>query len=286
MGNQQLTVKKSNALINASYTISLAEQRMILLAIATAGGKADVPLRVDAAAYADQFQINRSTAYEALREASASLFERRFTFQEETEKGLKTTVSRWVSHVSYAEGSGYVELMFSPHVQPLLCELERKFTHYALEQISGLSSAYAVRLYELLISWRSKGQTPVIELAEFRQRLGIEKGEYPRMTDLKRWVLDAAVAQVNQHTDIVATYEQYKKGRSIVGFSFNFTMKAPPARDPNTVDWVDGKTDAEATADKPRRTTISKREAESMARPGESYQELYTRLSRDHIIKS
>lgn len=282
---KQLTVKKSNALINASYTISLAEQRMILLAIATAGGKADVPLRVGAAAYAEQFQINRSTAYEALREASASLFERRFTFQEETEKGLKTTVSRWVSHVSYAEGGGYVELMFSPHVQPLLCELERKFTHYALEQISGLSSAYAVRLYELLISWRSTGRTPVIERAEFRQRLGVEEGEYPRMTDFKRWVLDAAIDQINANTDITASYEQHKRGRTITGFSFSFAMKEPPARDPNTVDWVDGKTDAEATADKPRRTTISRSQAERLARPGETWEDLYKRLSRDHIIK-
>lgn len=283
--SRPLIVKKSNSLVNASYTISLTEQRMILLAIATAGGKADVPMRVDAAAYADQFGVSRSTAYESLREASATLFERRFTFQEETPKGLKTTLSRWVSHVSYAEGAGCVELMFSPHVQPLLCELERKFTHYALEQISGLTSVHAVRLYELLIAWRSTRQTPVFELAEFRQRLGIEEGEYPRMTDFKRRVLDAAIDQINEHTDIVATYEQHKRGRSIVGLSFSFTMKAPPARDPNTVDWVSGSTDAEAAADKPRRTTISKSQAERLARPGESYSELYARLSREYIIK-
>lgn len=280
--SRPLTVKKSNALVNASYTISLTEQRMILLAIATAGGKADVPMRVDAAAYAGQFGVSRSTAYESLREASATLFERRFTFQEETPKGLKTTLSRWVSHVSYAEGAGCVELMFSPHVQPLLCELERKFTHYALEQVSGLTSVYAVRLYELLIAWRSTGQTPVFPVAEFRQKLGVEPDEYPRMTDFKRRVLDAAIKQINKHTDITATYDQIKAGRSINGFSFGFTIKATD-RDPNTIDFISGKTDAEATG-KPRRKTLSKREAESMARPGESYSELYGRLSRDFII--
>lgn len=284
--SRPLVVKKSNALINASYTINLAEQRMILLAVATAGGRADAPLRVDAAAYAEQFNVSLNTAYEALRDAASQLFERRFTFQEETGKGVKTTVSRWVSHVSYAEGAGHVELMFSPHVQPLLCELERRFTHYALEQISALTSVHAVRLYELLISWRSTGRTPVIELADFRLRLGIETNEYPRMEAFKRRVLDAAVKQINQHTDITATYEQHKRGRVITGFSFEFTMKTPPVRDPNTVDWVAGTTDAEAGADKPpKRTTISKREAEAMARPGESYSELYARLSREYIIK-
>ena len=283
--DRSMVVRKSNALIAASYTVTLAEQRLILLAIAAAGGQADVPLRVDASAYAEQFGTARNTAYEALRDASAHLFERRFTFQEDTPKGVKTTVSRWVSHVSYAEGGGYVEIAFAPHVQPLLCELEKKFTQYALAQISGLTSVHAVRLYELLISWRSTGRTPMIELAEFRKRLGIEEGEYPRMDNFKRRVLEPAVAQINQHTDIVAAYEQHKRGRSIAGFSFSFTMKAPPARDPNTVDWVAGTTDAEAAADKSTRTTISKSQAERLARPGETWEDLYKRLSRNHIIK-
>lgn len=283
--DRSMVVRKSNALITASYTVTLAEQRLILLAIAAAGGQADVPLRVDASAYAEQFGTARNTAYEALRDASAHLFERRFTFQEDTPKGVKTTVSRWVSHVSYAEGGGYVEIAFAPHVQPLLCELERKFTEYALAQISGLTSVHAVRLYELLIAWRSKRKTPVFELAEFRRRLGIEEGEYPRMDNFKRRVLEPAVAQINEHTDIVASYEQHKRGRSITGFSFSFTMETPPVRDPHTVDWVAGTTDAEAGADKPKRTTISKAQAESMARPGESYSELYARLSREYVIK-
>jgi|SRR5690554_6131198 len=280
---RRLTVKKSNALVNASYTISLTEQRMILLAIATAGGKADVPLQINASTYADQFGVTRHAAYEALREASLTLFERRFTFQEDTPKGLKTTLSRWVSHVSYAEGAGYVELMFSPHVQPLLCELERKFTHYALEQVSALTSVYAIRLYELLISWRSVGKTPVVHISEFRERLGVEEGEYRRMTDFKRWVLDSAIDQINQHTDITARYEQHKTGRSITGFSFSFSAK-DLKRDPNTVDLLTGHTDAEMG--KPRRQIITKKKAEGMARPGESYEDLYRRLSRDYIIKA
>jgi plasmid replication initiation protein len=50
-------------------------------------------------------------------------------------------------------------------------KLEEQFTKYELQQVSNLSSAYAVRLYELLIAWRSTGKTPIIELAEFRKKL-------------------------------------------------------------------------------------------------------------------
>src|SRR5690606_3467869 len=41
----------------------------------------------------------------------------------------------------------------------------------------------------------------------------------------KRFVLDFALAQVNEFTDIKAKYEQYKMGRTITGFSFTFKSK-------------------------------------------------------------
>lgn len=270
MAAQQI-VKKHNALVNASYTISLAEQRLILLAVAIADGN---PERIEeqtvyAQDYADQWGVSLKTAYEAMQYAASQLFERRFTFQQETPKGLKTTISRWVSHVSYIEGEGSVSLAFAPHVQPLLCDLKEKFTHYALEQIADLTSVHAVRLYEMLMSWRSTGKTPVISVAELRRRLGIEDHEYARMTDFKRWVLNFAIEQVNEHTDITASYQQYKRGRSISGFEFSFKPKAAPAK---------------AGDDKPKRQKITKRQAEAMAHPGESYPDLYKRLSRDYII--
>lgn len=284
-------VVKDNILINAAYRLSLIEQRLILMAIVGAretgqGIRADSPLMVRAENYSDQFNISIQAAYMALREAINGLFDRQLTYLGETPKGSTEVVkSRWVSQVSYIDSEGAVSIIFAPAVIPLITRLESEFTHYDLDQVSGLKSAHAVRIYELIISWRSKMRTPVIPLNEFRRKLGIAEDEYQRMHHLKSRVLDLAISQINEHTDILAEYEQHKRGRSIVGFSFSFTMKAPPARDPNTVDWVDGKTDAEATADKPRRTTISKSDAVRLASPGETWEDLYKRLSRDHIIK-
>ena len=101
-----------------------------------------------------------------------------------------------------------VELVFAPAVVPLITRLEEQFTKYDIEQISELSSAYAVRLYELLICWRSTGKTPVIELAEFRKRIGVLETEYKLMAQLKERVLKLAIDQINEHTDIIVNYEQ------------------------------------------------------------------------------
>ena len=82
-----------------------------------------------------------------------------------------------------------------------------------------------MRLYELLICWRSTGKTPVIELAEFRKRIGVLDTEYTRTDNLKMRVIELALKQINAYTDITASYEQHKKGRTITGFSFKFKQK-------------------------------------------------------------
>ncbi|MDY6469418.1 replication initiation protein RepM [Acinetobacter faecalis] len=223
-------IVKDNALMNASYNLDLVEQRLILLAILEAresgkGINANDPLTVHAESYINQFGVARQTAYQALKDACKDLFARQFSYQEKRERGRANITSRWVSQIAYIDETATVEVIFAPAVVPLITRLEEQFTKYDIEQISSLSSAYAVRLYELLICWRTTGKTPVIGLTEFRKRIGVLDTEYLRMDVFKRGVLELALKQVNEHTDITASYEQHKKGRTITGFSFKFKQK-------------------------------------------------------------
>ena len=223
-------IVKDNALMNASYNLDLVEQRLILLAILEAresgkGINANDPLIVHAESYINQFGVHRTTAYQALKDACKDLFARQFSYQEKRERGRANITSRWVSQIAYIDETATVEVIFAPAVVPLITRLEEQFTQYDIEQISGLSSAYAVRMYELLICWRSTGKTPIIELGEFRKRIGVLDTEYTRTDNLKMRVIELALKQINDHTDITATYEQHKKGRTITGFSFKFKQK-------------------------------------------------------------
>ena len=248
-------VVKDNALINASYNLDLVEQRLILLAIVEAresgkGINANDPLEVHAESYINQFGVHRNTAYQALKDACNDLFARQFSYQKINERGnIENYRSRWVSEIGYVDNEAVVKLIFAPAIVPLITRLEEHFTKYELQQVSNLSSAYAVRLYELLIAWRSTGFTPVIELSDFRQRIGVLDTEYKRMERFKTSVLELAIKQINEHTDITVKYEQHKRGRSISGFSFNFKQKKKDSpsieRDPNTLDLSSKMTDAQ-----------------------------------------
>lgn len=224
-------IVKDNALINASYNLDLVEQRLILLAILEAresgkGINANDPLTVHAESYINQFGVHRNTAYQALKDACDDLFARQFSYQSLSEKGnVINHKSRWVSEVAYIDNEAVVRLIFAPAIVPLITRLEEQFTKYEIQQISNLTSAYAVRLYEILIAWRSTGKTPLITLYDFRQKIGVLDTEYKRMYDFKKYVLDIALKQVNEHTDITVKVEQHKTGRSITGFSFSFKQK-------------------------------------------------------------
>ena len=270
---KQNLIVKDNALINASYNLDLVEQRLILLAIVEAresgnGIDANNPLSVHAESYINHFGVHRNGAYKALKDACDNLFSRQFSYQSLSEKGnLTQHKARWVSEIAYVENEALVKLIFSPAIIPLITRLEKRFTGYELEQINELTSAYAIRLYELLIAWRSTGKTPKFDLFDFREKLGVEAHEYLQMSNFKSRVLDPALNQINAHTDIIAKYEQHKSGRKITGFSFTFKPKNAPK-----------------AVKKPGREQISKDEAAQKARPGEDWNQLVKRLSKQYKI--
>lgn len=256
-GKQQMTkVVKDNVLINASYSLDLVEQRIVLQGIVksreTEKGFTDSnPVSIHASEYEKQFGVTKDAAYKALKDAVLSLFERQFTFTELEKGKLKVVKSRWVSQIAYVDDLAEVQIIFSPAVASMCSRLESHFTSYDLDQVSKLNSKYAVRLYELMMSWKGVGKTPVIKLQDFREKIGLlDESEYKDMCTFKKYVLDLAVAQINEHTDIKLDYEQHKAGRKIDGFSFKFKskikqQKIEQQRDPNTADLFTKMTDAQ-----------------------------------------
>jgi plasmid replication initiation protein len=281
-------IVKDNALINASYNLEVTEQRLILLSIIRAretgqGISSDSKLEIHASDYAFRFDVTKEAAYNALKNAVNNLFERKFSFKEIHKDTNKEIVvkSRWVSRIAYIDDLATLEITFAPDVVPLITRLEKHFTSYQLKQVAQLTSKYAIRLYEFLIAWRDMGKTPVISLSEFREKLGLEINEYQKMVNFKSRVLEPAIKQINELTDIHVKYEQYKTGRSISGLSFSFKHKKtdslPLEKDPNTLKLFTKMTDAQ-------RYTFANKLSElpemgSYSQGTESYQQFTVRIA-------
>ena len=246
-------VVKTNKLNSAVQNLSLPELRIIQLAIVDAretgkGLDTKTPLRIDAMRYAEAFETTRQNAYNRMKEAEETLFNRRFTFLDSEGKTVK---SRWIQRVRYLDDEGAIEIVFTTDVVKGITRLdgaEQFFTQYLLSQTANLNSVYSVRLYELLAQWKAAGKTPLFELELFRGQMGLDDNEYKAMNDFKKRVLDLAVNEINEKTDLTVSYTQEKKGRVIHGFKFTVKQKQPQKavkneRDQNMIDLFSKMTD-------------------------------------------
>nr|WP_228721799.1 replication initiation protein RepM [Psychrobacter sp.]QJS05084.1 replication protein, Rep3 superfamily [Psychrobacter sp.] len=223
-------VVKSNRLNMAIQNLSLAEIRLVQIGIIDSreknqGLSADKPLRIEAARYAEAFGVSRQAAYDVMLNAEKTLFERQFSFIDDDDDTVK---SRWISQAKYIKGAGAIEIIFTPAVVNEVTRIngiKDFFTKYLLGQTARLNSIYSVRLYELLVQWREAKKTPLFELESFRSQVGLGVNDYKKMNDFKKRVLDLAVAEINEKTDLNVDYEQEKKGRQIVGFNFKVLPK-------------------------------------------------------------
>jgi plasmid replication initiation protein len=98
---------------------------------------------------------------------------------------------------------------------------ERLYTKFNILNIKPLSSVYAIRVFEMCKQFESTGWL-TLELAELKKRLKIE-GQYSRIYDLKKWVLNVAVKQINENTDININYKLRKQGKAYK--YIDFTIK-------------------------------------------------------------
>ena len=77
----------------------------------------------------------------------------------------------------------------------------------------------------MLIQWSEVGVTQKYNIDDLRSKLGVEPKQYKTMCNFKIKVLDKAINQINEHTDITVKYEQHKTGRKITAISFSFKQK-------------------------------------------------------------
>ena len=225
-------IAKDNKLISASYSLGIPEQRLIFLAIIEAREQKQLidargVLNIRAKSYQEQFKVEKHTSYDALKSATSGLFDAHFEYEDVHEKTGKLArhVIRWVQKISYIDDAGMVELQFTDAVIPLITRLSEQYTEYELKQVSELQSEYSIRLYELMMQWKAVGKTNKISVDDLRRKLGVEPQQYKKMNNFKARVLDHAIKQINEYTDIQAEYDQHKDGRAIAGFTFKFKVK-------------------------------------------------------------
>ena len=239
-----------NRVVECFRGMSLDEKRLFIMATPlarTTKVSSNEPIFISSSEFAIECGIDLSTAYTALEAASDRLFTRFFGYTAENGDRVKM---RWVNKVIYKAGQGGSELYFSDEVLLLLREFDalNPYTKYKKEVVLRLKKDYSLDFYHLAKKHQTMGGFQ-ISLDELFEQLGLPES-YRRIGNLKDRVIKPSLEEITANTDIDLSYENVKRGRSVVGFKFTVKEKPKPkvietGRDKNTIDMFCKLTDAQ-----------------------------------------
>lgn len=212
-------VVQDNTLIEAPRNLGKQEQKMFLFLIANLNSRDSIEeqkqyyLGVNVKDFAKTIGLNNlQDAYRDVRSCIKQLQEKVLTIKMKDSK--EVMYISILSYASFLTDKGYAYLKFNPDVLPFLMELKSKFTKYKLENITHLSSIYAIRLYELLKQMEVVGQCK-FELNDLRHKLNISDGKLTAFQDFKKRVLLIAKREINTKTDLTIDFLYIKTGKKI-----------------------------------------------------------------------
>ncbi len=223
--NKELEIRHHNALTNARYEYTELQLDIFFFLISK--------LRKDQQSAVYELNIKELSALTGkqyhlpyLRKATEDMGSRMFEV-DTPERHMQLWMFR---SVEYIKGTRIIEVALSDKILPYLFHLKNNFTSYGLASALRLSSKYAKRIYPICSQWKDLGETKKYDIQEFKIMLGLldDKGndKASRISDLRSKVLDIAVKQINEHTELNISYELEKRGKTFKNITFKVRPQA------------------------------------------------------------
>lgn len=226
---KEIEIRQHNAITAARYDYSACQLDLLfcLLSQLKKEDSPDIPYRINIGDV--ERMTGRQWNYQQLQEATADMGSRMFEVESD-----KTYKQLWMfQKVEYIKGQGCLEIVLSKFIRPYLFELKDNFTSYQLHSALKLSSKYAKRIYQLASQWKDIGETKAYTIDELKLMLklkdphGKQPEQFEKFSQFKARVLDIAMRQINEHTDIKINYNLIKQGRSFHSIRFYTNAQQP-----------------------------------------------------------
>lgn len=223
-------VTKANQLIEAHYTLTLWEQKFILMMASQIqpqdlGFETYYKIDIGQLIYGLGLD-NRKDAYTRVRQMIDGLVGKKwYIVTTENGKEKVSVTGTWVSSCEYHEGGSF-SFEFSERLKPYLVRLAEKFTTYKIKNILPLNSVYSIRLYELMKEneWINHKDFKLDKLKGILLGMeGLEK--YKQYAHFHNRIIKSAVKEINEKTDIQIEYFEVKEAKKVVGISFSINKK-------------------------------------------------------------
>ena len=220
--DKDLKLKQSNNLILATHRMNIQQMRLFFYACSQYQGDLDIEVSID--------DINRILAYqggnqrEIIKNAIPTLMQSALVHIDD-ENGERWSIAITDSYIK--NDNKTVRFTFNKTVQKELEEL-RGYTWLYLSNLTGMSSTYAVRIYEFFamrLGSQNKKDSFDFDLNKLRIYLDCTN-KLEDFRNFERTVLKKAEKEINEKTNIKMSYKKIKTGRSITSILFTFKWKS------------------------------------------------------------
>lgn len=222
---RSLTVKKSNVLVKSEYSLSLLEQRLILVGVAFIEDINNRTVVIPVSEYKSLLDAEHVN-YKHIVDVLKKLRERSIVI---TKTNIKTGeliyghITGWVDSILYDDG--IIQMRFNEDIWSHLIELKEKYTEYQLKSVLSLKSQYSIRIYEILKSYAYLGYY-TMQVEELR-RIFVLGDKYSRFNDLQKLIIEPSINEINnsEDIDITISYKAIKVSRRYAAIRFYITKK-------------------------------------------------------------
>jgi len=222
-------VKKDNAVTKALFfDMSLTAYRIILmagtdkfLAQLNDPDNKERRIRITALEYHDIFGKQGkhiSPSYRALKQSVDELLDAKLRFKDfknVNDDGKWSGGINWVSYAAYNDKLKVLELSFSADILPFIHDVNTRYTYYNVRNIAELGSIHSVRMYELMMFWRKRKQTPIMSVKLLKAWLGIPDDKWENIRYFTKDIVKKSVNEINtKNTDIKISLTVNKVGNT------------------------------------------------------------------------
>lgn len=205
---KRMNVAKSNLLVEAHYDLSPLENKLMLLAMSNIrrDQKALTQQVFKISDLCDCLGISQRNASRDLKRLSRNLMKKQLEIKDPHSEDW--VLHQWVSKTWVKQGDFGIK--FDDGLRPYLLGLVNRFTQFQLERVLQMSSAYAIRLYELLRQVESLGsRTFTLDPAftkgerwgDFSKLMGYNPKSYTRFSNINQRILKPAIEQIEALTE-------------------------------------------------------------------------------------
>lgn len=218
------TVAMANELIQKSrYELTKTEQKAVLYMVSKIKPFDEAGIEYDFSIkrFCEVCNLNKGGGiyYQYLKDMLVSLKTKVIIIPLE---GKRKLITSWFNDAVISEDADIVKISFSKYLTPYLYELQCRYTSFFLENVLPMKSSYGIRLYEYLTSVKYKGRRHMLSIDELRERVGCE-GKYNQFADVRIYILEPAMKDINQYTDMKISYQAYKTGKKYTHIEFTIT---------------------------------------------------------------